>query len=79
MTPLVLASGNPGKLREFAQLLARSPYEVHSQAAFGVPTVAETNGKVSNGKVRKGSGILSLMVLRLCLFFLIPDHQEVFL
>ena len=42
MTPLVLASGNPGKLREFAQLLARSSYEVHSQAEFGVPTVAET-------------------------------------
>lgn len=42
MTTLVLASGNPGKLREFSELLAGHPYQVHSQAEFAVPPVAET-------------------------------------
>ena len=40
--PLVLASGNAGKLREFAELLAPLGYTVHPQADFDVPEVEET-------------------------------------
>jgi len=39
---LVLASGNPGKLREFAQLLAPLGMQVRPQSDFAVPEVEET-------------------------------------
>lgn len=39
---VVLASSNPGKLREFAQLLAGSGMEVVPQGDFGVPQAQET-------------------------------------
>lgn len=39
---LVLASGNPGKLREFSTLLEPLGYDVHPQAEYAVPDVAET-------------------------------------
>ena len=42
MKRLVLASGNPGKLRELAAILADAGYELHPQSEFGVPEVAET-------------------------------------
>jgi XTP/dITP diphosphohydrolase len=38
---LVLASGNPGKLREFGQLLAPFDFEVLPQSAFDVPEADE--------------------------------------
>jgi XTP/dITP diphosphohydrolase len=38
----VLASGNAGKVREFAQLLAMRDIEVIAQSAFGIRTPAET-------------------------------------
>jgi len=38
---LVLASGNPGKLREFGQLLAPFDFEVLPQSAFNVPEAEE--------------------------------------
>lgn len=41
-TKLVLASGNPGKLREFRELLAPLGYEVVMQSEFDVPDVEET-------------------------------------
>ena len=41
MKKLVLASGNPGKLREFAQLLAPFDFEVLPQSAFNVPEADE--------------------------------------
>ncbi|MCX7165269.1 MAG: RdgB/HAM1 family non-canonical purine NTP pyrophosphatase [Rhodocyclales bacterium] len=41
MKKLVLASGNPGKLREFGQLLAPFDFEVLPQSAFNVPEAAE--------------------------------------
>lgn len=41
MKQLVLASGNPGKLREFAQLLAPLDFEVLPQVAFAIPEVEE--------------------------------------
>ncbi|MBA3033975.1 MAG: RdgB/HAM1 family non-canonical purine NTP pyrophosphatase [Gammaproteobacteria bacterium] len=41
MKKIVLASGNPGKLREFAQLLATCDFEVLPQSAFNVPEADE--------------------------------------
>ena len=42
MKRLVLASNNPGKLRELGAILAELGYELHPQAEFGVDEVAET-------------------------------------
>lgn len=39
---LVIATGNPGKLREFETLLAEHGIEVMPQSAFNVPSVDET-------------------------------------
>ncbi|MCX7176303.1 MAG: RdgB/HAM1 family non-canonical purine NTP pyrophosphatase [Proteobacteria bacterium] len=41
MKKLVLASNNPGKLREFAQLLAPLDFEVRPQADFDIPEAEE--------------------------------------
>lgn len=41
---LVVASGNPGKLREFGQLLAPLGWEVVAQKEFGVPECPEPHG-----------------------------------
>ena len=41
MKKLVLASNNPGKLREFAQMLATIDFEVLPQAQFDVPEAEE--------------------------------------
>jgi XTP/dITP diphosphohydrolase len=41
MKKLVLASNNPGKLREFTALLATVDFEVLPQAQFGVPEADE--------------------------------------
>jgi len=41
-TPLILASGNAGKLREFHELLAPLGCDVRPQAEFAVPEVEET-------------------------------------
>jgi XTP/dITP diphosphohydrolase len=42
MKRLVLASGNPGKLRELSAILADLGYDLHPQSEFGVAEVAET-------------------------------------
>ncbi len=42
MKKLVLASSNPGKLRELSALLDESRYRIIPQADFNVPGVAET-------------------------------------
>jgi XTP/dITP diphosphohydrolase len=42
MKTIVLASGNPGKLREFAQILADFHLEVVPQSQFQVPDAEET-------------------------------------
>lgn len=39
---IVLASNNPGKLREFSQLLAQQEISVIPQADFGIPDAEET-------------------------------------
>lgn len=41
-TPVVLASGNRGKLAEFRQLLADTPLDIAAQSEFGVPEAEET-------------------------------------
>ncbi len=42
MTDIVLASGNPGKVREINQLLAGLDFQVRPQSDFGVEDVEET-------------------------------------
>ncbi|HAI69546.1 MAG TPA: non-canonical purine NTP pyrophosphatase, RdgB/HAM1 family [Gammaproteobacteria bacterium] len=42
MKTIVLASGNPGKLREFAQILSEFHLDVVPQSQFNVPDVPET-------------------------------------
>ncbi len=42
MKKLVLASGNPGKLRELSSLLKPLDYQLYPQSDFGVPEVPET-------------------------------------
>lgn len=42
MKRLVLASGNPGKLKELSALLEDLGYELHAQSEFNVSEVAET-------------------------------------
>lgn len=42
MKQLVLASGNPGKLRELSTILGELGYQLHTQSEFGVEEVAET-------------------------------------
>ena len=42
MKQLVLASGNPGKLRELAVILDDLGYQLHAQSEFDVPEVPET-------------------------------------
>lgn len=39
---IVLASGNPGKLREFSELLKDLRYEILPQSDFGIPEAEET-------------------------------------
>jgi XTP/dITP diphosphohydrolase len=39
---LVIASGNPGKLREFRELLAGLPFEVVAQGELGIAAAEET-------------------------------------
>lgn len=66
LTPLVLASGNAGKLREFHQLLAPLGLDVRPQADFGVGDVDETGGTfVENAllKAREASRVSGLAAL----------------
>ena len=42
MSRIVLATGNPGKVREFSQLLAALPIEIVPQSDLRVPEAAET-------------------------------------
>lgn len=64
--PLVLASGNAGKLREFHELLAPLGFDVRPQAEFAVPEVEETGLTfVENAllKAREASRISGLPAL----------------
>lgn len=50
---LVIASGNPGKLREFQALLAGLPYQVVGQAALGVVPAEETGASFFDNALLK--------------------------
>jgi XTP/dITP diphosphohydrolase len=53
VTVLVLASSNPGKLREFAALLAPLRLELLAQGALGIPAPAETGSSFLANAVLK--------------------------
>ena len=65
-TPLVLASGNPGKLREVQAIFHPHGIEVLSQHDFAVPEVAETgwtfieNALIKARACARASGLASL-------------------
>ena len=66
MKKLVLASGNAGKLREFARLLAPFDFDVLPQSHFGVPEAAEPHVTfVENAlaKARHASALTGLPAL----------------
>jgi len=66
MQRIVLASGNPGKLKEFGTLLADSGFEVVPQASLGVDDVEETGlSFVENAllKARHASRVTGLPAL----------------
>ncbi len=66
MKRLVLASGNAGKLREFARLLAPFDFDVLPQSHFGVPEAAEPHVTfVENAlaKARHASALTGLPAL----------------
>ena len=50
---VVLASGNPGKLRELAELLAPSGLAVLPQSAFGIETPPETGATFRDNALLK--------------------------
>ena len=62
----VLASGNAGKVREFAQLLAARDIEVVPQTAFGIATPEETGATFLDNallKARHAAGATGLAAL----------------
>ena len=63
---LVVASNNPGKLREISQILAPLGIQVLPQSAFGVPEADEPHGSfIENAlaKARHAAGITGLPAL----------------
>ena len=50
---LILASNNPGKLKEFAQLLAPIGFELHPQGEFDVPEAEEPFGTFVENALQK--------------------------
>ena len=66
MSKLVVASGNAGKLREFAQLLMPRGFQIISQAELGVPEASEPHPTfVENAlaKARHASALTGLPAL----------------
>ncbi len=53
MKKLVLASNNPGKLREFSAMLAALDFEVLPQAQFNVPEAEEPHGTFVENAIAK--------------------------
>ena len=63
MKELVVASGNPGKIREFEQMLVPLGFEIVPQARLGIPEVAEPHATfVENAlaKARHASRIAAM-------------------
>ncbi len=53
MSRIVLATGNPGKVREFSQLLAGLPIEIVPQSDLRVPEAAETGSTFVENAILK--------------------------
>jgi XTP/dITP diphosphohydrolase len=60
MKQLVLASGNPGKLRELSVILDDLGYQLHAQAEYGVSEVAETGTTFVENAIIKARHAASL-------------------
>ena len=50
---IVVASGNPGKLREFSQLFSPHRITLLPQSAFAVPAVEETGSSFAENALLK--------------------------
>ena len=53
MTPLIVATGNPGKLREFRALLADLPFDLHSLGELGIAAPEETGASFAENALLK--------------------------
>jgi XTP/dITP diphosphohydrolase len=51
--PLIVATGNPGKLREFRELLAELPFDLHSLGDLGVAGPEETGASFLDNALLK--------------------------
>jgi XTP/dITP diphosphohydrolase len=51
--PLIVATGNPGKLREFRELLAALPYELHGLDDFNIAPAEETGASFRENALLK--------------------------
>ena len=60
MKRLVLASGNPGKLRELSVILDDLGYQLHAQSEYGVSEVAETGTTFVENAIIKARHAASL-------------------
>ncbi len=60
MKQLVLASGNPGKLRELSVILDDLGYQLHAQSEYGVSEVAETGTTFVENAIIKARHAASL-------------------
>jgi XTP/dITP diphosphohydrolase len=53
LSPLIVATGNPGKLREFRALLAGLPFDLHSLGELGVAPPEETGASFAENALLK--------------------------
>jgi XTP/dITP diphosphohydrolase len=53
LSPLIVATGNPGKLREFRALLAGLPFDLHSLDELGVAPPEETGASFAENALLK--------------------------
>jgi XTP/dITP diphosphohydrolase len=53
LTPLIVATGNPGKLREFRALLADLPFDLHSLGELGIAAPEETGASFAENALLK--------------------------
>ena len=60
MKKLILASGNPGKLRELSVILDDLGYQLHAQSEYGVSEVAETGTTFVENAIIKARHAASL-------------------
>ncbi len=72
MSPLVLASGNVGKLRELAALLSPLGFDLRPQSAFGIQTPPETGLTFVENALLKARN-----ASRLCGFVALADDSGI--